>query len=296
VARWLFPGTGREDDGVIASGRLLVAATPIGDPGDASERLKAALTDVPIIAAEDTRRLQRLTSALGVRYQGRVVSFFEANEQARVDELIHELRSGHDVLLVSDAGMPGVSDPGFRLVREAIARGIAVSVLPGPSAVLTALVLSGLPVDRFAFDGFPPRTAAARRTWLERLRREERTVVFFEAPHRLAACLADAVDVLGGHRPAAICRELTKTYEEVIRGGLAELSEWAKSHEVLGEITVVVGADSEPEIDDAALVDEVLRREGAGMPRKEAIAEVASSHGVPKRRVFDAVVSQKHRD
>lgn len=277
------------------TGRLIVAATPIGDPGDASERLRSALTHSSVIAAEDTRRLQRLTSALGVRYHGKVLSFFEANEQARIEELIHELRSGHDVLLVSDAGMPGVSDPGFRLVREAVAQGIAVTALPGPSAVLTALVLSGLPVDRFAFDGFPPRTAGARRSWFERLQREERTVVFFEAPHRLRDCLSDAVAVLGSARPAAICRELTKTYEEVVRGTLAELVDWAEGREVLGEITVVLAGDSAREVSDEELVQSVHSLEESGTPRKEAIAAVALEHSVPKRRVFDAVVSAKHR-
>lgn len=281
---------------MIETGRLWVAATPIGDAGDASQRLRDALVSVPVIAAEDTRRLQRLTASLGVRYQGRVVSFFEANEQSRIDELLTALRSGQDVLLVSDAGMPGVSDPGYRLIRAAIDNDLPVSVLPGPSAVLTALVLSGLPVDRFAFDGFAPRTSAARRAWFARLAREERTVVFFEAPHRLASSLADAVEAIGGSRHAAVCRELTKTYEEVARGTLAELLAWANQREILGEITVVIAgsADVAEELSDAELVGLVLDLEAAGLQRKEAIAHVAHERSVPKRRVFDAVVSHKH--
>lgn len=282
---------------VSQNGTLQIAATPIGNPADASERLRLALQTAPVIAAEDTRRLQRLTSALGLRYQGQVVSFFEANEQSRLDELIAVLHSGRDVLLVSDAGMPGVSDPGYRLVRRAIDEGINVTVLPGPSAVTTALILSGCPVDRFAFDGFAPRTSGARRTWLERLKREERTVLFFEAPHRLAACLADAEEVLGSTRHGAICRELTKTYEEVVRGTLHELRLWSASREILGEITVVLAghADVADAVTDEELVEQVHGREQAGLGRKEAIAGVAEEFGVPKRRVFDAVVAAKHR-
>jgi 16S rRNA (cytidine1402-2'-O)-methyltransferase len=282
---------------VSEKGRLIVAATPIGNPADASERLRSALESVAVIAAEDTRRLQRLTSALGVRYQGQVVSFFEANEEARIGDLLKVLQSGRDVLLVSDAGMPGVSDPGYRLVRSAIAEEISITVLPGASAVLTALVLSGCPVDRFAFDGFPPRTVGARRSWLERLKEEERTVIFFEAPHRLLATLTDAEEIIGPERHGAICRELTKTYEEVIRGSLHELRLWAESREILGEITVVIAGrgDSAAAIDDAELVNEVQALEAGGMIRKEAIAKIAERHLLPKRRVFDAVVSAKHR-
>ena len=285
-----------EDEAVIEYGRLLVAATPIGDPSDASERLRAALVSAPVIAAEDTRRLQRLTASLGIRYVGRVVSFFEANEQARIEELLTALKSGSDVLLVTDAGMPGVSDPGYRLVRAAIDALIPVSVLPGPSAVLVALVLSGLPVDRFAFDGFPPRTAGARRTWLRRLSEEERTVVFFEAPHRLLACLADAVEVLGPNRHAAICREMTKTHEEVVRGTLAELTKWATDREILGEITLVLAGRSDviSEVTDEELATRVQAIESQGVPRKEAIARVAEQLGLAKRRVFDALVHEKH--
>ncbi|MBA3523726.1 MAG: 16S rRNA (cytidine(1402)-2'-O)-methyltransferase, partial [Geodermatophilaceae bacterium] len=201
-------------------GRVLLAATPLGHPGDASQRLRDALATAPVIAAEDTRRLRRLTSDLGVTFTGRVVSYFEGNEQGRTPELIALLQAGDDVLLVTDAGMPSVSDPGYRLVRAALDAGLGVTCLPGPSAAMTALVLSGLPADRFCFEGFLPRKAGPRARALAAMAAETRTTVFFEAPHRLAAMLADAAVAFGADRPAAVCRELTKTYEEVRRGGL----------------------------------------------------------------------------
>lgn len=277
------------------SGRLLIAATPIGNSGDASERLREALVSAPVIAAEDTRRLERLTASLGIRYTGKVLSFFEANEEQRVVELVSLLDSGSDVLLVTDAGMPAVSDPGYRLVRAAIEAGISIDVLPGPSAVLTALVLSGCAVDRFAFDGFPPRTSGARATFLEKLLDEERTVVLFEAPHRLLETLQSAVDVLGASRRGAICRELTKIHQEVIRGTMKELADWAASHEVLGEITLVIAGAERKEVSDEDLVEAVLKQEAVGMSRKEAITEVAKETGTPKRKVFDLMVSAKSK-
>lgn len=275
------------------SGRLFIAATPIGNSGDASERLREALIATPVIAAEDTRRLERLTAALGIRYTGKVLSFFEGNEEQRVQELIALLQSEVDVLMVSDAGTPGVSDPGFRLVRAAIENHITVEVLPGPSAVLTALLISGCPVDRFAFDGFLPRTSGARHTFLERLVDEERTVVLFEAPHRLAETMQAAVAVLGTARRGAICRELTKIHQEVIRGTLEELSDWATSHEILGEITLVIAGAEPSDISDAELLAAVARQEAAGLTRKEAIAAVAKETGTPKRKVFDLAVKSK---
>lgn len=276
------------------SGCLLIAATPIGNVADASERLRQALVSAPVIAAEDTRRLERLTASLGIRYTGRVLSFFEANEEQRVTELVSLLKAGSDVLLVTDAGMPGVSDPGFRLVRAAISEEIAIDVLPGPSAVLTALVLSGCAVDRFAFDGFLPRTSGARQKYFEKLISEERTVVLFEAPHRLAEALTDGVAVLGPARYAAICRELTKVHQEVIRGPLAELLQWSMSHDVLGEISLVIsGAAIESALTDEQLLAEVLRHEQAGLSRKEAIAEVAKATNTAKRRVFDVMIAFK---
>lgn len=276
------------------TGCLLIAATPIGNALDASEHLRQALTTAPVIAAEDTRRLERLTASLGIRYSGKVLSFFEANENERVGELLEQLRSGHDVLLVTDAGMPGVSDPGFRLVRAAIAEEIEITVLPGPSAVVAALVLSGCPVDRFAFDGFVPRTSGARTRFLQRLLEEERTVVLFEAPHRLPETMAEAVAVLGPQRFGAICRELTKVHQEIVRGSLLELSQWADAHEILGEITLVIsGVVLNEDVSDEDLMLAVQELEAAGLSRKEAIADVAKEKSVPKRRVFDVMVAHK---
>jgi 16S rRNA (cytidine1402-2'-O)-methyltransferase len=280
-----------------ATGRVILAGVPLGQAGDASARLRAALASAPVIAAEDTRRLRRLCADLEVSPTGRVVSFFEANEAARIPGLLDALRDGEDVLVVTDAGMPSVSDPGYRLVAAAVAAGMRVTALPGPSAVTTALAVSGLPVDRFCFEGFLPRKAGERRRALAVLAAEPRTMVFFEAPHRLAAALADLVDAFGAERPAAVCRELTKTYEEVRRGGLSELADWAAG-EVRGEITLVVAGASPTgpaEVDAVALAAEVATREAAGQPRKEAIAAVALAHAVPKRTVFDAVVAAKVR-
>jgi 16S rRNA (cytidine1402-2'-O)-methyltransferase len=277
-------------------GRVILAGTPLGRPEDASSRLREALATAPVIAAEDTRRLQRLCADLGVTVTGRVVSFFDANESGRVPQLIDALLAGDDVLVVTDAGMPSVSDPGYRLVTAAVEAGATITSLPGPSAVTTALAVSGLPVDRFCFEGFLPRKAGDRRRALAPLAGEPRTLVFFEAPHRLADALADMAAALGDDRPAAVCRELTKTYEEVRRGGLAELAEWALG-EVRGEITIVVaGAPARTdEVSPADLVAEVGAREDAGQPRKDAIAEVARERGLPKRAVFDAVVAAKAR-
>ena len=274
---------------------MILAATPLGQPGDASSRLRDALASAPVVAAEDTRRLRRLCRELGVTPAGRVISFFDANESARVPELLDALRAGEDVLVVTDAGMPSVSDPGYRLVAAAVDEGVAVTALPGPSAVTTALAVSGLPVDRFCFEGFLPRKGGERRRALESLAAEPRTLVFFEAPHRLAACLADLVAAFGPDRPAAVCRELTKTYEQVRRGPLGELAEWARG-EVRGEITLVVaGASRAPAAPAGAetLAAEVAVAERSGLPRKDAIADVARARGVPKRAVFDAVVAAK---
>ncbi|MCU1655464.1 MAG: Ribosomal small subunit methyltransferase [Pseudonocardiales bacterium] len=277
-------------------GRVVLAGTPLGRADDASARLREALASTPVIAAEDTRRLRRLCADLGVSPSGRIVSFFEANETARVPALLDALRGGEDVLVVTDAGMPSVSDPGYRLVAAAVDAGVAVTVLPGPSAVTSALAVSGLPVDRFCFEGFLPRKAGERRRALAALAAERRTLVFFEAPHRLADTLADLAGEFGADRRAAVCRELTKTYEEVRRASLAELAEWARG-DVRGEITLVVaGAVAEAlPVSEADLVDEVSRREQAGQARKDAIADVARDRGVPKRTVFDAVVAAKPR-
>ena len=277
-----------------ATGRLILAATPLGDPRDASPRLAAALATVAVIAAEDTRRLRRLCADLGVTPSGRVVSFFDGNETGRVPVLLDALRDGQDVLVVTDAGMPSISDPGYRLVAAAVAAGLTVTVLPGPSAVTAALAISGLPVDRFCFEGFLPRRAGERRRALAALAGEPRTVVFFEAPHRLAATLTDLAEAFGPDRPAAACRELTKTYEQVRRGTLRELAEWAGG-DVRGEITLVVGGApaAAPSVEPAELAAAVADREAAAESRKDAIAAVARAHGLPKRVVYDAVVSQK---
>ncbi len=277
-------------------GRVILAGAPLGQPGDASGRLRDALRTAPVIAAEDTRRLHRLCRDLGVTPTGRVVSFFEANEAARIPLLLDALRAGEDVLVITDAGMPSVSDPGYRLVAAAVAEELPVTALPGPSAVTTALALSGLPVDRFCFEGFLPRKPGERRRALESLAAEPRTLVFFEAPHRLGEMLADAATTFGADRRAAVCRELTKTYEEIRRGGLGELADWARG-DVRGEITVVVSgaAPAAPGAEPADLVAEVIAREQAGEARKDAIAAVARARGVPKRQVFDAVVAAKPR-
>ncbi|MFE0417168.1 16S rRNA (cytidine(1402)-2'-O)-methyltransferase [Streptomyces tendae] len=278
------------------TGTLVLAGTPIGDVQDAPPRLAAELAGADVVAAEDTRRLRRLTQALGVAPAGRVVSYFEGNESARTPELVEELAGGARVLLVTDAGMPSVSDPGYRLVAAAVERGVRVTAVPGPSAVLTALALSGLPVDRFCFEGFLPRKAGERLTRLREVAGERRTLVYFEAPHRLDDTLAAMAEVFGADRRAAVCRELTKTYEEVRRGGLGELAAWA-GEGVRGEITVVVeGApDQGPEeVGAEELVRRVRVREEAGERRKEAIAAVAAQVGVPKREVFDAVVAAKN--
>jgi 16S rRNA (cytidine1402-2'-O)-methyltransferase len=278
------------------SGALRLAATPIGRADDASPRLVASLASAPVIAAEDTRRLHRLARDLGVEPVGRIVSFFEGNERERVPELVAAMIAGQDVLLVTDAGMPSVSDPGYRLVDAALAAGVPVTVIPGPSAVLTALAISGLPVDRFTFEGFLPRKAGERSTLLEQLRHEQRTMVFFESPHRLAASLEALADTFGPDRRAAVCRELTKTYEEVIRDGLDALARWAAGTEVRGEITVVVeGAAAHPSTTLTAsdLAAAVATYERAGLTRKDAITEVVKDTGARKRDVFDAVVATK---
>jgi 16S rRNA (cytidine1402-2'-O)-methyltransferase len=271
---------------------LILAATPLGNPGDASSRLKSAIEDATIIAAEDSRRFHRLCQDIEVTFTAKVISFFEGNEEDRTKELLAELKNGATVLVVSDAGMPTISDPGFRLMREAIAQEIQVQVIPGPSAVTMAIALSGLPTDRFSFEGFPPRTAGARTSTFEKLRFEERTMVFFEAPHRLEESLSDAVEVFGAERKGAICREMTKRYEESIRGTLSELLSWASANEVLGEITLVVqGAEIDSALRTANdMVDRVREFEAAGMDRKGAIATVADEFGISKRLVYAAVV------
>lgn len=278
------------------TGRLVLCGAPIGNVADASRRLADTLATADLVAAEDTRRLLRLARELGIRV-ARTVSYHDANETARTPELLQAVRDGLTVALVTDAGMPGVSDPGFRLVAAAAAEGLPVTVVPGPSAVTAAVALSGLPSDRWCMEGFLPRKPGERRTRLAELAAERRTLVFFEAPHRVHATLAALAEAFGTDRRAVACRELTKTYEEVRRGTLGELAAWAEG-EVRGELTLVVAgagevaADATPE----SLAREVADREAAGTPRKEAIAETARARGVPKREVYDAVVSRAHLD
>jgi len=282
-----------------AIGRIVLAATPLGNVGDASVRLIDLLQTADVIAAEDTRRLRRLADGLGLTLSGRVVSYYDANEKQRAVELVDAALAGAVVLVVTDAGMPSVSDPGYRVVAEAVARGVHVTAAPGPSAVLMALAVSGLPVDRFCFEGFLPRKSGERQARIEELKSESRTMVFFEAPHRLQTMLAALVTGLGPDRAAAVCRELTKTYEEVIRGSLESLVTWAADG-VRGECTVVVSGASADElraarglVTPAAWVAEVHRRAAVGTDRKSAIAEVAREVGVGRREVYDAVIQAK---
>src|SRR3954447_18249094 len=258
------------------AGVLVLAATPIGRVGDAPPRLADELGAADVVAAEAPRRLRRLVAELGVTVTGRVVSYFEGNESASTPALVDALESGERVLLVTDAGMPSVSDPGFRLVSAAMERGIVVTAVPGPSAVLTALAVSGLPVDRFCFEGFVPRKAGERARRLAALQDEDRTMVFFEAPHRTAAALAAMAEAFGADRRAAVCRELTKTHEEVRRGGLADLVSWA-GEGVRGEVTLVVsGRDADAvdvPTDPGTLAALVADQERTGVPRKDAILD-----------------------
>ncbi|MGY1708497.1 16S rRNA (cytidine(1402)-2'-O)-methyltransferase [Geodermatophilus sp. SYSU D00758] len=276
------------------TGRLVLGGAPLGQPGDVGPRLRSALATADVLAVEDTRRLHRLAADLEVTPAGRVVTFHESVERSRLPGLLDALRSGATVLLLTDAGMPSVSDPGYTLVRAAVEAGVEVTSVPGPSAVTTALAVSGLPVDRFCFEGFLPRKAGERRSRLAGLAGEPRTMVFFESPHRLADALVDAVAAFGEDRPAAVCRELTKTHEEVRRGPLGDLAAWA-AEGVRGEITLVVGgAPARPvAVSPAELAAEVAAEEAAGATRKDAIRAVVVRTGLPRRTVYDAVVAAK---
>lgn len=279
----------------MTPGRLVLAATPIGDASDASQRLRTLLAEADVVAAEDTRRARDLARRLGVTITGRLVSHHEHNEAGRAAELLDVVAGGGTVLVVTDAGMPAVSDPGFRLVSAAVAAGLPVTVAPGPSAVLTALALSGLPTDRFAFEGFPPRRAGERAAVLAALADERRTLVFFEAPHRLAAFLAALVEAFGAGRRAAVCRELTKTYEEVRRDTLGALAEWAAAGDVRGEIVVVVAGAPQRAVRPEDLVVRVLARADAGERLKDAVAAVAAESGAAKRGLYQAALAARGR-
>ncbi len=276
----------------IGSGRLVLAGTPIGNSEDASPALRAALTDADVIAAEDTRRLHSLLGRLGLTTSAKVISYFDGNEASRVDELLRAIADGRTVVVVSDAGMPTVSDPGYRVVVAAVAAGYPIRVVPGPSAVLVALALSGLPTDRFCFEGFLPRKGEQRRRRLAELAAEPRTMVFFEAPHRLGEFLADARNAFGDDRPASISRELTKTYEETKRGGLAELAAWAADG-VRGEITVVIAGAVATELSVADAVELVTERIAAGEPLSAAVAAVAGDTGVVRKALYAAALAAR---
>ncbi|MBB3097171.1 16S rRNA (cytidine1402-2'-O)-methyltransferase [Actinoplanes campanulatus] len=272
-----------------AGGRVILVGAPLGNTGDASARLREVLASADVIAAEDTRRLGRLARDLDVTVRGRIVSYFEGNDERRTPELVEALRDGSVVAVVTDGGMPSVSDPGFRLVRAALDAGFPVTSAPGPSAVTTALALSGLPSDRFVFEGFLPRSGSNRRSRLRELAAEPRTLVFFEAPHRIGGALEDLAAIFGADRPAALCRELTKTYEEIRRDTLAELAANAAADPPRGEITLVVaGAPAGPpeRPGDDELRAEVARREAAGASRRDAIQSVADAYQLRKRDVY----------
>ncbi len=277
--------------GPAAAGTLLVAAAPIGRPDDASARLARALAETPVIAAENIHRVRRLATALGVRLTGALVPYLDVGEAQRASGLLAMLRGGRDVLLITDAGTPGVSDPGYRLVAAAAAAGIAVTALPGPSAVTAALAVSGLPTDRFCFEGFPPRQPGPQARRFAELAAERRTLVFFESAQRLGGTLTAIAAAFGGQRRAVICRELTKTHEEIRRGTLAELAAWAAGG-TLGEVTLVVGgapagAAALPLAQAAAQVADLV---ATGMSRRDAIAAVARAAGLRRRELYDAVV------
>jgi len=273
-------------------GVLVLAATPIGDPRDAAPRLAQEIATADVVAAEDTRRLSRLCAALGISPGGSVLSYHEHNEASRTADLLERLVAGDRVVVVTDAGMPSVSDPGYRLVSAAIEAGVQVTCVPGPSAVLMALAVSGLPVDRFAFEGFPSRKAGERLRALQALAGERRTMIFFEAPHRLDATLAAMATAFGDDRPAAVCRELTKTYEEVRRGGLRALARWAPEG-VRAEITIVVGGAPEVAADPDSALRAVQERVAAGERLKDVTADVAAATGLSRKELYNAALAAR---
>lgn len=279
-------------------GLLVLAGAPIGNLGDVSHRLTEELSRADVIAAEDTRRLRRLLDRVGIDPAGRrIVSYFDGNEEARTPRLLEDLTTGTArVVLVTDAGMPSISDPGFRLVQAAVAAGVAVTAVPGPSAVLVAVGLSDLPTDRFCFEGFLPRRPAERRKRLGELATEPRTQVFFEAPHRTADALADLAAVFGPGRRAAVCRELTKVHEEVRRGTLEDLHDWATAG-IRGEVTLVVagaaGADENAGDRQAAALADVAELTGGGMRLKPAVTFVAARHDLAKNALYEAALSAR---
>ena len=270
---------------------IILAATPIGNLGDASARLREALEHAAVVASEDTRVTQRLLAGLGVANRPRLIALHEHNERQKAADLV-ELARGVDLLVLSDAGMPTVSDPGFPLVQAAVAAGVEVTAIPGPSAVITALAVSGLPTDRFAFEGFLPRKAGDRARRLAELAGDRRTLVFFEGPSRLAVSLEALADAFGADRPAAVCRELTKLHEEVRRGGLGELAAWAADG-VRGEICIVVGGAPDGPADATGALERVLELAASGTRLKDAAALVAAESGLGKRDLYEAALAAR---
>ncbi len=270
---------------------IILAATPIGNLGDASPRLREALATVPIIASEDTRTTQRLLRGLGIDARPRLLAVHDHNEKERATEVV-ELATTQDVLVLSDAGMPTVSDPGYGVVAAAVAAGVDVTVIPGPSAVVTALAVAGLPTDRFTFEGFVPRKQGERARALAALSHERRTMVFFEAPTRVAATLEAMVSAFGPDRPAAVCRELTKLHEQVRRGSVAELAEWSADG-VRGEVVLVVAGAPEADSDPESALADVLARVSAGARLKDAASEVARSTGLSTRDLYQAALAAR---
>jgi 16S rRNA (cytidine1402-2'-O)-methyltransferase len=281
-------------EAAVIQGRLILCATPIGNLEDVSERMARVLTEADVIACEDTRRTRKLLTHLGIKARD-LVTYNDTNERRRVPELLARLRKGVAVVVVSDAGMPGLSDPGYRLVRACAEEGITVEVVPGPNAAITALAASGLPPGRYSFEGFLPRKKGDRQRRIQEIAADTRTLVFYESPHRIADSLADLLEGLGD-RPAALARELTKMHEEIRRGSLAGLVTSSVADPPRGEIVVVVSGaihEHSPAVSDSELADRARALMAEGVERKEALARVARDSGVPRRRVFDALLGSE---
>ena len=300
-------------DGLVADvniprGTVVLAATPIGNTGDASARLIALMEGADIVAAEDTRRLYALANRLGIRVPGRVVAYHDHNERDKADGLLDQVEQGATVLVVSDAGMPTINDPGLAIVRRAIERGLPVTCAPGPSAVLDALCLSGLPTDRFCYEGFLPRKHSERVQHLRALKSERRTIVFYETLHRIDESMADLLDVLGPNRKMVLCRELTKDYEQIRRGTIAEIRQSVVDDPPRGEMVLVIAGASEEEADAAApatlsiedlAVLSVDRAQEDNLRIKDAISQVVAEHPLSdgslanRKQVYNAVLAMK---
>jgi len=274
----------------MSGGQLILAATPLGNILDASERLKQTLQEADLIAAEDTRRAKRLFADLNLEVKAPVISLFEENEIEKIPDIIEKLKNGAKVVVISDAGTPAISDPGYRLVTKAIEENISITVIPGPSAVLSALILSGLPTDRFSFEGFIARKGKERTEILNNLNTQSRTMVLFESPRRTLQTLQDIQEVVGENRKAAVVREISKTYEEVIRGSISDLVSWAQAKEVLGEITLVIAGvenTGKKEVDEEA-IRQVKQLVDAGSSFKDAVQEVSTQQGLSRRELYEA--------